>query len=253
MSAKTALLPWLPWFAVAAAAGLIGGGLGVSGLVGHESQTVVEIGTLTTALTTPGFTCPGGAAVADLDRGARVLALARNDDASWVSVRDPRSTSSVVWVPLAMIVVDSDQGAVSDLPLGDPCPTISLPPLDVVDAPVADAPPPPAGAPPAAPAPDTSKPTLSAAAATPAHLGCGASTVLSVSAADNVGVSGGTVTITGPDAQTKTLTGSGASWSVGYTPTNGIYQNITATFTVVDAAGNASAPAAITVYLECLI
>ncbi len=251
MSVKAALAPWVPWIVVAAVVGVAGGGLGLSGLISHETQTVVEIGALSTARTTPGYTCPGGSAVAELDRGARVLALARNDDSSWVSVRDPRSTATTVWLPLSQIEVDDDQGAVADLPLGDPCPTVSLPPLDVVEAPVA----PVAPAPPAAPAPaaDTAKPTLSGAAATPAHVGCGVSTVLSVNAADNVGVSGGSVAITGPDAQTKPLTKSGATWQWTYTPSNGIYQNITATFTAVDAAGNASAPVAITVYLECLI
>ena len=254
MSVKAALAPWLPWIAIGAAAALVGGGLGVSGVVSHERQTVVEIGALTTARTTPGYTCPGGGATAQLDRGARVLALARNDDASWVSVRDPRSTASIVWVPVSRIEVDDDQGAVGDLPLGDPCPAVSLPPLDVVDAPVVPEAPAPGPAP-AAPAPvaDTTKPTLSGAAATPAHVGCGVSTILSVNAADNVGVAGGSVTITGPNAQTKPLTLSGGVWQWTYTPTNGIYQNITATFTAVDAAGNVSAPAAITVYLECLI
>ena len=244
MSVKAALLPWAPWIAVAATAALVGGGLGVSGLVSHERKTVVEIGALTTARTTPGYICPGGDAVSELDRGARVVALARNDDASWVSVRDPRSTSTIVWLPVTLITVDADQAAVGDLPLGDPCPTVSLPPLEIADAPVEpDAP---AAGP--APAGDTAKPTISSASATPTVFYNADPTQLQVLAADNVGVTGVSASFSGAYTGSRGLTFSAGAWRLSFSITDDdYYGDITVTFRAVDAAGNQSAASSVVI------
>lgn len=244
MSVKAAVLPWVPWIALAAAAALVGGGLGVSGLVSHERQTVVEIGALSTARTTPGYTCPGGDAVAELDRGARVIALARNDDATWVSVRDPRSTSSIVWLPATLITVDADQATVDDLPLGDPCPTVSLPPLDVADAPVE----PDSPVTGTAPAGDTAKPTISSASANPTIFYNADPTQLQVLAADNVGVTAVTASFSGAYTGSRSLTLSGGAWKLSFSiPDDDYYGDITVTFRAVDAAGNQSAPSSVVI------
>lgn len=248
MSVKAALLPWTPWIAVVAAAGIVGGGVGISGLLGHETQTVVEIGALTTARTTAGYSCPGGAPVAELDRGARVLALGRNDDASWVSVRDPRSTASIVWVPAAMIVVDADQGAIEELPLGDPCPAISLPPLEVVDAPVEPDAPAPGPAPAPAPAGDTSVPTLSSPSASPTVFYNAGATQLQVSASDNVGVTSVTATFSGAYSGSRSLVYSGGAWKLSFSiAEDDFYGDITVTFRAADAAGNQSATTSVAI------
>lgn len=255
----------MPWIAGAAGALLVGGAVGASGIVGHESTTVVEIGAVSIARSTPAFSCPGGAEVSSLDRGARVLAQSRNDDASWVSVRDPRAVSSSVWVPAALVTVDDGEGAIADLPLGAPCPTVSLPPLPVEEAPPAPAPVP-AKPGPAKPGPtkDATAPTISAATASPSPI-CTydnsppyawVSTV-SIAAADNVGVTGASISWSGVQSGGPVaMTGSGGSWSYSYNPPSAADGGtVTFSIQVRDAAGNLSSVATATVTLDdqCLI
>lgn len=252
----------MPWIAGAAGALLVGGAVGASGIVGHESTTVVEIGAVSLARSTPAFSCPGGAEVSSLDRGARVLAQSRSDDGSWVSVRDPRSVGSSVWVPAAVVIVDDGEGAIADLPLGVPCPTVSLPPLPVEEAPPVVTPPPPKPGP--VPAKDATAPTISAATASPSPI-CTydnsppyawVSTV-SIAAADNVGVTGATISWLGVQSGGPVaMTGSGGSWSYSYNPPSAADSGtVTFSIQVRDAAGNLSAVATTTVTLDdqCLI
>lgn len=241
--------PWLLWGAFVVVAALAGGVVGASGLVGHDTQTVVSIGPVALARTTPGYACPSGPAIGELARGARVLAVSRNDDASWISVRDPRNLSSTLWVPAGLVVVDADQGPVSELPLGAPCPVVSLPPLPVE----AGAPPAPAPGPAPKPAaPDTVAPTITSASATPDHITCGGNSKFVATATDNKGVTAVNVTLAGPDPLTHGLSKSGSSWEWLYDPVNDSGSSGTATFTAVDAAGNVSAPVTIKLYYTCV-
>lgn len=270
MSLKTAAVaPWLPWIVGAVGAVLVGGVVGASGIVGHETTEVVEIGRVSVSTTTPAFACPGGAEITTIDRGARVLALSRSDDSRWLAVRDPRAVDSTVWVPARLVTVDDGDNAIADLPLGAPCPAVSLPPLPVEEvAPPAPGPTPtptptkPAPAP--APVADTSKPTISSASASPASI-CTydnsapyawVSTV-SVSTADNVGVTGATISWSGAHASgAVAMSGGGGSWSYSYNPpTNAASGTVTFSIQTRDAAGNLSAVATTTVTLDnqCLI
>lgn len=79
----------------------IGGGLalgaatssaGATGTSGSEPFTLAEGGGIPAAL------CPGGVTVVHLDPGARVLALSRSDDGTFLAVRDPGDLNRVVWV-----------------------------------------------------------------------------------------------------------------------------------------------------------
>ena len=235
-----------------AVTGLVGGGIGLSGIAGHATDTVVEFGAIGVSKTTPAFSCPGGAEITSLNRGERVLALGRNDDASWVSVRDPRSLGTTVWVPVGLVVVDDGEGAITDLPLGDPCPTISLPPGDAPVAPPAepDAPQPgPAPAPAPAPAADTTPPVIAVGAFSPnpvygtqANQGaCPTSTTVTVTATDNVGVASVTgATTAGPaGAQITQVSHSGSSWVFKYQiDYEGGNSAAIVGFTAKDAAGN---------------
>lgn len=266
MDLKTAAIaPWAPWIAGAAAALLVGGALGSSGVVGHATTEVVAIGGMSVSTTTPAFTCPGGAQVSTIDRGARVLALSRSDDSGWLAVRDPRAVQVVVWVPAAVVTVDDGEAAIADLPLGAPCPTVSLPPLPVDEAPPAvPAPTKPGPAPAPAPVGDTAKPTISSASATPSSI-CTydnsapyswVSTV-SVSTADNVEVTGATVSWAGAHASgAVAMSGAGGSWTYSYNPpSNAAGGPVTFSIQTRDAAGNLSAVATTTVTLDnqCLI
>jgi hypothetical protein len=240
--AKTALsgfMPWVPWIAGVIVAGLVGGGIGLSGLAGHETQNVVEFGAIGVSKTTPAYSCPGGVEVATLNRGERVLALSRNDDASWVSVRDPRSVGTTVWVPVRLVIADAGEVAFSDLPLGDPCPTVSLPPGLVEEAPPAPAPAP-APAPGPAPAPDTTPPVLSGAASTNPFVCVNSghepqTVVASVNATDNVGIASVTAKVGGSALAQASHSGNNWGFTFGPYTTSG---SRTVTFTAKDAAGN---------------
>ena len=245
-------MPWVPWIAGIVIAGLIGGGIGLSGLAGHETQNVVEFGAIGVSKTTPAYSCPGGAPITTLNRGERVLALARNDEASWVSVRDPRSLGTTVWVPVGLVVVDAGEGAVADLPLGDPCPTVSLPPGDAPAPPPAPAPGPgpgPAPAPDPAPVADTAAPVISAGTFSPnpvygtqANQGaCPTSTTVTITATDNVGVASVTgATTAGPaGAQISQFSHSGSTWVFKYQiDYEGAATGAIIGFSAKDAAGN---------------
>ena len=246
-TASSGFMPWVPWIAGVVVAGLVGGGIGLSGLVGHDTQNVVEFGAIGVSKTTPAYSCPGGVAVATLNRGERVLALSRNDDASWVSVRDPRAIGTTVWVPVGLVVVDDGEGAVSDLPLGDPCPTVSLPPGLVEEAPPAPAPGP---GPAPAPVPtDTTAPVISAGTFSPNPVygtqanqgGCPTSTTVSITATDDVGIASVTGTTTaGPaGAQITQISHSGSTYVFKYQiDYEGGSTGAIIGFTATDAAGN---------------
>ena len=232
--------PWVLWGAFVVVAALAGGAVGASGLVGRDTQTVVDIGPVALARTTPGYLCPSGPAIGELTRGERVLALSRNDDSSWISVRDPRNLSSTLWVPAGLVVVDADQGPVTDLPLGAPCPTVSLPPLPVEEAPPAPDPGP-APKPKPVPVADTIPPALSGAASASPHVCYNAyepkTTVVSVNATDNVGVTSVTATVNGsPLAQASH---SGNNWGFTFGPYGTTGDRIVV-FTAKDAAGNSA-------------
>ena len=234
-------MPWVPWIAGVVIAGLVGGGVGLSGLAGHETQNVVEFGAIGVSKTTTAYSCPGGVAVTTLNRGERVLALSRNDDASWVSVRDPRSLGTTVWVPVGLVVADAGEVPVSDLPLGDPCPTVSLPPGDAPAPPPAPGPAPgPAPAPAPGPAPDTTAPALSGAASTNpfvcTNTGHDPQTVVaSVNVTDNVGVASVTAAVGGSPLAQASHSGNNWGFTFGPYTTAGTR---TVTFTAKDAAGN---------------
>jgi hypothetical protein len=254
VSSSTGIAPWLPWIGLVVVAGIIGGGIGVSGLAGHETTTVVEVGAVGLERTVSGHACADGPAVGELIRGERVLALNRNVDSTWVSVRDPRNLYSVLWVPVGELAVDADQGAVSELPLGDPCPTISLPPIPGVEVPPATVPVAPGAPapPPPAPAADTTAPSISAGSFSPQPVygtdanqpSCPTESTVVVTATDNVAIASVTGSSSFAGSTVTLKSQSGNSYTFGFRANyNGAPTVATVTFTAVDSAGNsASAP-----------
>jgi hypothetical protein len=133
-------------------------------------------------------------------------------------------------------------------PVETPSPTPTPTPTPTATATEAPAPPP-------APAADTTAPSLGAASASPAGdiyaadsdaPYCPISSVVSVSASDNVGVAGVRVTWSGAESGSADLS-VGSSWSFTFNPAQATPDGVV-TFTLVarDAAGNTSAPATTT-------
>ncbi|HEY4224838.1 MAG TPA: hypothetical protein VGM70_03405 [Pseudolysinimonas sp.] len=249
---------WLPWLGLIVVGAIVGGVLGVTGVAGHpiQHETSANQGILI-ALSVPGRACPGGPIVAELVPGSRVVALARSTDGSSVQVRNPSDTRTDVWIPASKMESDSGQPAFSTLPVGDACPTIEVPlPAPVVEAPVA---PPAPGKPskpgtpstPSAPAPDTTPPTV----ATPVvatNQNC--LVVVTVTATDDVGVTGVTVVLSGANGGSHPMTFGNGHWQ--YTlQAPPVFSSGSTTFTVTakDAAGHSSSPKSVSASVQCLI
>jgi hypothetical protein len=244
---------WLPWLGLIVVGAIVGGVLGVTGVAGHPvlQETSANQGILI-ALSVPGRACPGGPIVAELTPGSRVVALARSADGSSVQVRNPSDTRTDVWIPASKMESDSGQPAFSTLPVGDACPTVEVP-LPVAAPPVV-APPAPGKptrpgqpAPPAPPAADTTKPTEGKPTA--AFGNC--HTTISVTASDNVGVTSVSISWSGANTGSGSMTPVGGHWEY---VTNGFHDGSTTFATIAhDAAGNASPANSVTTSLQCLI
>ncbi|MES1211932.1 MAG: hypothetical protein ABUT11_00135, partial [Leifsonia sp.] len=129
----SALLGLLPWVGGVVALTVVGGVLGVTGVFGHPVKDVtVPVDSILMPPTVQAESCPGGPVVASVERGARVVAIARNADGTQVQVRNPRDVLQLVWVPTSQVDADTGEAAVSSLPLGAECPTVSVAQAPVV-------------------------------------------------------------------------------------------------------------------------
>jgi hypothetical protein len=204
--------------------------------------------------------------VAQLDAGARVLAVFRSEDGAFLAVRNPAALPTTVWIAAGSAEVDSGQD-VSALPVADcvegeelvaepsPVPSETAPaPVETTEAPDNggnDNPPPP---------PDTTKPTINVGGWTPGNeicpIGYGRdeAATITVSASDNSGgvsVSGSTATsnvyVSGPSI-------SGNSFTFTVTHNRPSNANVTVVFVATDSAGNtaqANSPVLIT-WWDCV-
>jgi hypothetical protein len=110
---------WLPWGAMVVVAGLVGAGVGLSGLVGAPTAEVVQLTVLSVDASTDAYDCPGGAAVSTFSANERALVVARTEDAQWLGVRDSYDYSHTVWLPASVVTVDAGQGDVDAVPVQD--------------------------------------------------------------------------------------------------------------------------------------
>jgi hypothetical protein len=256
------IAPWLPWIGVLLVAAIVGGVTGASGLVGSPAPILSSVGISLTG-GVDALDCPAGASVAKLGAGDRVLALKRSDDSAYLQVRNPYDVNQLVWLPAGVVVVDRGEASISSLPVGGcPKPALALDALPTQAPTEAPAPPAPGPAPapkpttPAItppPAPDTTKPVISAGGWSPAtvygtHANqqplCPILSTITVTASDNVGVSGVTFSSSLPAAVITQTSHSGNTYvftfKIDYN--NGTHGATASkvTFTAKDAAGNSA-------------
>lgn len=243
---------WLPWLGLVAAAGVLGGGLGVAGVFAPTDEAAVSPYHVA-QVTTPGYQCPGGPAVTELGANERVLAVARDDESAWLQVRDPRDLATLVWLPARVVTVDTGH-EISALPVGEGCPEeVGYEVEPEPDASQQPQPPgqPQPGGPPAPPPPagDTTSPSVTSAYGTPNPVYAMEPVSLSVTASDDVAVEGVTVSWSGQysDSKPKPMTFSGGSWRYTFVPPTNETGTITFTFVARDAAGNTSSPATVVI------
>ena len=246
---------WLPWIGIVVVAGLVGGGVGWSGVAGAATEETVVAGTTSVldAVVDAG-SCPGGPVVRTLSADTRVLAVARSEDSSYLGVRNPDDVAATIWVP-ASVVVPDDAAGLDALPVGAACPVVTITvPEPVVVVPVAPTPEKPKpGAPvPPPPAPDTTPPALGLK---PTVQIQNCLTTVKLTATDNVGVTSVSVSMSGANTGTRQMQLVAGVWQLVLNATTETVHdgNTTFTMTAKDAAGNSSPTKAISGKPQCLI
>jgi hypothetical protein len=228
---------------------VVGGVLGVTGAFGHPvEQVTVPVDSILMPPTVQAESCPGGPVVASIERGSRVVAIARSADGAQVQVRNPGDVSQLVWVSTSQVDADSGQVGVADLPLGPACPTLYVAKPTVVTP-----------RPPATPTkptkpgtPDTTKPSVGKPTIdNPPNAACYARVI--VNASDNVGVTSVSIKWTGANTGSGHMTATGGHWQYIYQGNTGNTSSGYTTFAVVahDAAGNASPANSATYNIQC--
>lgn len=253
---STGLLGWLPVIGVVAIAGLVGGVIGATGVFGasEPASATGQIATLDNGV--HALDCPGGAPVAQLAPGDRVLATARSEDGGYLGVRNPSDYSGTVWLPVNLVELDEPKA--DTLPVGG-CPeaVVALATPEPAPEPEPEpAPAPgPAPAPPPPPAPgDTTKPVIQQAWVSPASINCGDQASVWAISGDNVGVTGMTVQWTATSGNgSASMTKVGSDWRYIYTsPGNLVYlTDVTFILRATDAAGNVSNPTQVNLEVVC--
>jgi len=236
-------LSWIPWVGAIVVLGLVGGTLGATGAFGRPDAPAPVSDKVLIALTPSGVdagVCPSGAPITELQPGQHVIALARTEDSADIEVRDPAALDQTVWVTAkALKSLGKD---FSTLPVSGCGVLTSTPvPTPVVVTPVTPTKP--------KPAKDTTPPSIGKPMAD--FQNC--HTTISVTAADNIGVTSVTITWSGPSNN-----GSGSMSPVGghweYT-TSGFHDTLNNTFKVTahDAAGNSSPTNSVVAETQCVI
>jgi hypothetical protein len=243
-------------------AGAVGGALGVTGVFGATGASAGgELpGYLTTSSVATGYVCPGGPVSGTIPAGTRVLAVARDDKGEYLGVRNPQDRSDVMFFATDDLVLDAGGVDPATLPVVE-CP---VPTVEVVAPPVVEAPPeappvtPPSGGgttPPPPPPSDTTPPAIGKISATPTLIINDQATQISVTASDNVAVTGVQLSWSIPGNNgSGSMTLSGGVWRFTYSDPDLAdgFGNITFTARAVDGAGNLSAPAQVIVNRQYL-
>ncbi|MEO7722093.1 MAG: hypothetical protein ABIS08_09280 [Pseudolysinimonas sp.] len=243
----TGLLRWLPRVGGILVLGIVGSVLGVAGAFGHPTSNVTVAHPGSIVVQTVGATsCPGGPVVTNIPRGSHVLALARSADSSAVQVRNPANTPQLVWIGLGSLKANTSQPAVATLPVGNACPVLTvIQPAPVVVTPVTPVIPP-------KPKPKDTTPPSVATPVIATNENC--HVVVTVTATDNVGVTGVTIVLSGVNSGSHAMTFSGGHWQyVLQQPP--VFSSGSTTFTVTaqDAAGHSSSQKSVSASVQCLI
>ncbi|MEP6481916.1 MAG: hypothetical protein ABJA94_07915 [Rhodoglobus sp.] len=252
---------WLPWVGLIVVLGLVGGASGVFGLAGRPVEAH-EIGQATGLLGahSVGLDCVGGPVVATLPAGQRVLAIARSDDSRWLGVRNPITLTDTVWVPVVDITVDDGEPAIETLPVGGSCPVVTVvtDPPPVVVAPVTPVTPVTPVGPQQPPVPDTTAPSVGKPTSNVDPVcslaGSGPYTAtISVTASDDVGVAGVSISWSGVSSNSASMSGGGTNWSYLFTAANSSSGNLTFTVVATDGAGNQSSSKSVTIKQQACV
>lgn len=234
---------WLPWIGLVVVAGLVGGGIGVSGVAGAATDEVAVVGHTSVLDATVGAQlCPGGPVVRTMTAGTRALLVERSEDSGYLGLRDPGDFSRTVWLPASVVAVDEGQD-VGALPVGEACPVVTVEAIQPVVVPVAPTPEQPK---PGAPK-DATAPSITGIGASPTVIINAESTTITVTATDNVGVAGVQLSWTGGVSGSTNMTRSGSSWVFTFSSNSPTPNDLTFTARAVDAAGNLSSPASVVV------
>lgn len=254
---------WLPWLGAGAVVAIAGAVVGASGVFGSlQPAGSAPVPGLPVSQFTSGLDCPGGSAVVAFRPGDRVLAVARSEDSAYLGVRSPFDRSATVWLPVSAVDLDEDEPEISSLEVGgcpEPVVTVVEPSTPPSQPPVETTKPKPPSnpQPPKPPAPDTTAPVLGTPSGlTPINCAPPAPTVttISVAATDNKGVSSVSISWSGIDSGSGSMTKNGGVWTFDYDPPNNSGSGGDVTFTMVahDAAGNHSLPRSFVVTVVCI-
>jgi hypothetical protein len=238
---------WLPWLGLIVLAGIGGTALGASGVFASEPREILSGYTAVLDDSAPAASCPGGPVIGSLSAGDRVLAIARSEESDYLGVRDPNDFARTLWFARAVVVVDPGQADVASLPV-EACPVATVEVVEPAPVPVPTAEPAPVPGPAPAPGPsDTTAPKINTATGTPNPLFNVDPLLLRVTAGDNVGVVGVTVSWSGEFTGSANMSLVGSEWRYTFTPPDDGGGDIHFTFRARDAAGNVSSPVMITI------
>lgn len=232
----------LPWLGLIVVAGIVGGVVGATGLLGGpvgEIDGAVPAYVITPDVA-PTYACPGGAKIGNVSANTRVLAVARDADGAFIGTRNPDDWSATIWFEAADVVTDDGVDPLS-LPI-EKCPDVTVTVVTPTPTPEPTIEPDPEPDPPS----DTSPPTATKMFANPTLVYNGQSSQIALSAFDDVGVTGVNLSWSGPNGITGSapMALSGGSWRYiwSYDNFNNGFGLWTFTARAIDAAGNLSAP-----------
>jgi hypothetical protein len=228
-------------------AGVVGGSLGASGVFGASgSASGGEVPSYVIAPdTAPIYSCPGGPQIGSIPANTRVLAVARDEDATFLGARNPDDLATTIWFTSGDLVLDEGGQDIDALPV-ESCPEVTV--TEVTPTPTPE----PTSEPeetdePEPPTPsDTTPPVVTKMSANPLMVVNGQSSTISVTASDDVGVTGVTLSWSGPNGLTGSAPMALSSGVWRYTRSHQSFSNgfgyWTFTARASDAAGNLSAP-----------
>jgi hypothetical protein len=246
----------LPWLGLIVVAGIVGGTVGATGVIGAPSSEVD--GSVPAYVITPDvaptYACPGGPRIGNMPANTRVLAVARDADGTFLGTRDPDDWSSTIWFEAGDVVTD-DGADTASLPIEE-CPEVVVTVVTPTPTPEPTVEPDPGETDEPEPPADTTPPLATKMSANPTFVINGQSSLISVNASDDVGVTAVNLSWTGPNG----LAGSGqmvpisGTWRYSWSHANmsngfGLW---TFTARAVDAAGNVSAPQQVVVERQYL-
>lgn len=230
----------------------VGATLALSGVISRPEVVDPLSSTSIDSRSADAYDCVGGAVVASLPAGQRVLIVSRSADAQWVGVRNPSATESTVWLPVPVLTLDESETIGDALAVGGVCPQTTVA-TDTAPVTPDEARPAPTG--------DSAAPTIGSLSASSTPVGCDnnfANTLATLTAtvSDATGVTAVALTWSGAYTGSGSMQRSGASWVYTFDAGGDGYNyrgDVLFTAVATDAAGNRSAAATATVFVDCVV